>query len=134
MNVTFLNQLVVRKSNGDWVVQSDFGARIDGRTVIVLAGFKTDFASVPRLPLAYLLAGNTAHKSAVLHDWLYTKGADRQFADQAFLAAMKAEGISGWRRWLMYSAVRAFGWSVYKRREGATEARLDDDAKELGGP
>ena len=35
-------------------------------------GFTHDFASVPRAPIAYLLAGNTAHLAALVHDYLYS--------------------------------------------------------------
>ena len=37
----------------------------------VPAGFNTDFASVPRLPLIYAVWGDRAHREAVLHDYLY---------------------------------------------------------------
>lgn len=131
MNVHFLNQLVVSKSNGHWIVERDFCALVQARNLIVPAGFKTDFASVPRLPIAYSVFGNTAHKSAVLHDWLYTKSAGREYADKAFLAAMKAEGISAWRRWAMYTAVRMFGWTVYRKREKSAEERFNDDVEDL---
>ena len=52
----------------------------------VPAEFITDLASVPRLPLAYLLAGNTAHAPAVLHDYLYvTQPVESDVADAVFL-------------------------------------------------
>lgn len=47
----------------------------DSRTVgqiIVPEGFITDFASVPRVPIAYLLTGGLGHAAATLHDFLYT--------------------------------------------------------------
>lgn len=86
----------------------------DGRRFLVPAGFKTDFASVPRLPLAYWFTGDSAHLSAVLHDWLcrtlYADGLMtwREAAD-VFRVAMAEEGVEAWRRWLMYWAVRLFG-------------------------
>lgn len=72
--------------------------------------FVTDFASVPRLPLMYWLTGDTAHASAVLHDYL-TRYALLSWADCArvFREAMKAEGVPAWRRNSMYWAVRAAG-------------------------
>lgn len=39
--------------------------------IVVPAGFKTDFASVPRVPIAFWLTGGLAKKAAVLHDYLY---------------------------------------------------------------
>lgn len=84
-----------------------------GRTWAVPAGFVTDFASVPRLPLMYWLAGDTAHMSAVLHDWLCRELVSelmswREAAD-LFREAMKAEKVKPWRREIMYWAVRLAG-------------------------
>ena len=78
--------------------------------IAVPAGFVTDFASVPRLPLAYLIAGDTAHAAAVVHDYLYETGTGTKAdADRVFLEAMEAIGEDRWRRTLMYWAVRIFG-------------------------
>lgn len=115
MNVTFKTKLRAEKTNGHWTLLQPLVADVDGALLVVPPDFKTDFASVPRLPLAYLLAGNTAHASAVLHDFLYETQAGKDYADQVFLAAMKAEGVAGWRRTLMYAAVRAFGGSAYEK-------------------
>lgn len=41
--------------------------------VIVDAGTRTDFASVPRIPIAYLIAGGRTNAAATLHDSLYGK-------------------------------------------------------------
>lgn len=79
-------------------------------------GFKTDFASVPRAPLVFLLTGDVAHKAAVIHDYLYATKEGREFADEVFLAAMQAERISKWRRYPMWWAVRLFGGSHYGKR------------------
>jgi hypothetical protein len=75
------------------------------------AGYLTDFASVPRLPLAYLLAGNTAHGPAIVHDFLYQThlSVGRAQADAVFAEAMNAIGVPAWRRGLMWAAVRTAG-------------------------
>lgn len=79
-------------------------------TITVPTGFETDFASVIRLPIAYSLFGDTAHRAATVHDYLYTTGVfERSIADQVFLEAMESTGIPWWRRWAMYSAARMFG-------------------------
>ena len=47
----------------------------DSKTVgliVVPEGFITDFASVPRVPIAYLVAGGLGNSAACLHDFLYT--------------------------------------------------------------
>jgi hypothetical protein len=82
--------------------------------VTVPAGFQTDFASVPRIPVAFLLAGDEAHMPAVVHDFLYSsKICTREEADNTFLEAMTATGVTKWRRTLMWAAVRMFGQSPY---------------------
>lgn len=77
-------------------------------------GFVTDYASVPRLPFAYWLAGGLARKAAVVHDWLYRHGGcTRAEADAVFLEAMAATGQPWFRRSAMWAAVRTFGWTAY---------------------
>jgi hypothetical protein len=100
-------------SNGRsvWLLQSELAFNSDTiGPIVVPQGFQTDFASVPRIPLAYLLAGGTADASAVVHDWLYRYGkCTKRQADEVFLEAMAAEGVPWWRARLMYRAVRMFG-------------------------
>lgn len=79
--------------------------------VVVPEGFETDLASVPRFAY-YGLFGNTAHKAAVVHDWLLQEGEPRELADREFLSAMRASGVPPWRRWVMYAAVRLY--SIFK--------------------
>ena len=81
--------------------------------VTVPAGFVTDFASVPRLPVAYLLTGDAAHAPAVIHDFLYgSPRRKRSVCDAVFLEAMEAIGVAWWRRRLMWAGVRVFGGFV----------------------
>lgn len=97
---------------GLWQLDQPLAYRSDvaGRVLIVPAGFETDFASVPRIPIAYWLTGDTAHPAAVVHDWLYsTREFPREKADAILLEAMAADGVPAWRRYAMYLAVRVFG-------------------------
>lgn len=84
-------------------------------TLRVPTNFQTDFASVPRVPIAFWLTGDTAHEAAVIHDWLYQTHwvKTRAEADGVFLEAMAAMGISAWRRQIMYRAVRMFGGGAW---------------------
>ena len=88
--------------------------------IVVPRGFETDFASVPRLPIAFLLAGDTSHHAAVVHDWLYRMGAtpavSRKKADDVFAEAAAVRREPGLRVNLMWAAVRAFGWRSWKKR------------------
>jgi len=93
------------------VYESDVAAM----TITVPIGFQTDFASVLRLPVIYLLFGDKAHAPATVHDYLY--GADlvpRKIADAVFAEAMQVgTKLSGLERWMMWAAVRALGGSHY---------------------
>src|SRR6185436_10791157 len=42
-----------------------------GDLLTIPVGFETDLASVPRVPIAWLLAGGVANGPAVVHDYLY---------------------------------------------------------------
>ena len=82
-------------------------------------GFRTDFASVPRIPIAWWAAGATAQRPAVIHDYLYrTNGlVSRIEADKIFLEALQADGAGWMHRHLMYWAVRAGGAGAFNRRD-----------------
>lgn len=86
--------------------------------IIVPVGFRTDLASVPRLPYVYALTGARAHMPAVLHDFLYRHDVcPRKEADRIFYDAMTALGDprSRFLRRIMYYGVRLFGerhWGV----------------------
>jgi len=97
-----------------------FASAVTGTILLVPAGFVTDFASVPRVPIAYWLVGNTAHGAAVIHDWLYTTGAfPKETADAVFREAMRDAGVPWWRRWMMYLGVRWGGTAAWERHRRA---------------
>lgn len=78
-------------------------------------GFVTDFASVPRIPIVWWVAGALAQKPAVVHDYLYrTQKVSRKTADLVFKEAMQVDGVKLVRRALMFHAVRMFGNLAYK--------------------
>lgn len=90
-----------------------------GCVFVVPAGYQTDFASVPRVPLAYMATANIAHRAAVVHDWLYSTGrVSRKLADEVFREAAEVSGVSGWRRFMLYWGVRIGGASHYGNRGG----------------
>jgi hypothetical protein len=98
-----------------------------GRLITVPAGFITDFASVPRLPVAYLVTANRGHEAAVIHDWLYTTHAvPRAEADALFEEALAAGGEPAWRRWLMWLGVRVGGWAAWDSAPQRQAAHVAD--------
>ena len=114
----FLMPLAVQPlKDGTWqlVAQLQYESKVLGRIITVPAGFKTDFASVPRWPLVFWLTGNTAHEAATIHDYLYkTHESTRYKADETFAEAMRVTGMPMWRCSVMYVAVRLKGSRAYK--------------------
>lgn len=122
----FLTELEVKPATGmddgkwqliiDLVYQSD----VAGITITVPAGKITDFASVPRLPLAYMFVGDRASKASVIHDHLYeTHIVPREMADAVFREASAITGVPWLARQAMWLGVRAFGSSHWDPKPAA---------------
>ena len=90
-----------------------------GFQIIIPEGFETDLASVPRVPIVFMLWGDRAHREAVLHDYLYRTDAipllEKEDADWMFREAMIGQGCSWFTYQPMYLAVRAAGGSSFHR-------------------
>lgn len=114
--------LIESRGSGAWQLLLPFVYMSDelGGFVIVPPGFVTDFASVPRLPIAYSIVGNIAQEAAVLHDWLYSpkckEPVTRAQADAVLYEAAILSGVKRWKAWLIWAAVRAFGGQFYKAK------------------
>lgn len=123
MTVAFLTSLDIRDiDDHNWQLIAPFCVDVDGVLICAPAGMITDFASVPRLPLAYMLLGNIGHRAAVIHDHLYASGEiPRADADAIFRAILLAEGVSSFRAGLMYAGVRVAGGRYYNPT-GASDA------------
>jgi hypothetical protein len=94
-------------------------------TVIVPAGFSTDFASIKVLHNAFLfiffaLVSEYGNYAAVIHDYLYTthsvgtRAITRKEADDVLYRALRAEGVAKWRAWLFWVGVRLGGKASYE--------------------
>jgi hypothetical protein len=118
--ICFTSPLRVQEiTNGQWVLTDDFVVTIDDKTVSVPKGFITDFASVPRLPFAYMMFGGIGNRPAVLHDYLYSIGGDskaKEFADNVLYYGIMADGDSKWKAKAMYTGVRLFGGKFWKSK------------------
>jgi hypothetical protein len=102
-----------------------------GREIVVPASFRTDLASVPRLPLAYLLAGGHAKKAAVVHDYLYTmQFCTRAQADAVFEEAMAASDQPWWRRKLMWLGVRVGGSGPWNENRNEPKGDVDEEFRD----
>ncbi len=121
----FLSRLVLGaatdQDDGRWVLVEPliYASDVANRIITVPAGFPTDLASTPRIPLVYEVCGNIAAAAAVVHDYLYTSGREpRAIADAVLREASKVIGVSWWQRWAMWAGVRVGGASHYTRTPG----------------
>nr|WP_221333727.1 DUF1353 domain-containing protein [Nocardia transvalensis] len=90
-----------------WRVREPIEYRGDRDVFVVPAGFRTDFASVPRALVWLVPRYGVFTKAAILHDYL-SRDADvtRADADGLFRRALHEEGVSVPQRWMMWAAVR----------------------------
>lgn len=111
----FLSALVVREHPAmEWELERDLVYRGAWQTFTVPQSFTTDFASVPRILWPLFPPYGRHTRAAVLHDWLYMqRRTSRADADGIFRRVMREEGVPAWRRWAMYGAVRALGWTKW---------------------
>lgn len=83
-----------------------------GRMISVPAGYRTDFASVPRFFRRLVSPVGRHGKAAIVHDWLCDErphSCDHRTAANIFNEAMIALGVKSFRRKLMVAAVKLAG-------------------------
>lgn len=105
--------------SGSWMLVAPLLYNSDAANAVIRvpSAFVTDFASVPRVPVVFDLMGDIAHSAAVLHDYLYSTGeVPRSVADKVFREAAIVSGVSKWKAWAMWVAVRVFGASRYSKK------------------
>lgn len=89
---------------------------IDHFIVQIPTDFQTDLASIPRWLWLIIAPTHSAIMApAVLHDYLYAchNGYVRQEADDIFYAALITNGVSTFKAYEMYAAVRLLGRSHF---------------------
>lgn len=125
----FLTDLLVKEiDDGTWEVRAplDYQSDFLKSTIEVPFGFKTDFASVPRIPFIFDVLGDIAHQAAVIHDWLYYIGIySRHDADQVLLEAMTVTGVPLFKRQQIYWGVRIGGWVAWRGHRKAGHSIKD---------
>lgn len=92
-------------------------------TWAVPSGYRTDWASVPRLLWWFTPQSGKWNRAAVVHDWLITDGlfygmTTSPRVDAEFRHALKACGVGFIRRWLMWAGVRWAALVNKDRRPG----------------
>jgi hypothetical protein len=135
----FLNTLTnIDPIEGKWFRCNNplafYSAKYD-LTICSPPGFVTDFASVPRLPLVYLLTGNTGHWEALIHDTMYRFFYERIMADLIFyesgIVRSNMRENQHWlyqygrytRTTLMTGGVLLLGWTTHNPLQGCLDYR-----------
>lgn len=102
--------------SGDYWRLNDFFVYISKKngSIFVPKGFKTNFASVPKIFRNIVEPWGKHGKAAVVHDYLYSKKLfERKKSDKIFLEIMEYCGVGWLKRHLMYRLVRLFGGGYY---------------------
>lgn len=120
MKVTFINQppLVPYGNKDEWMLYDDFFVRLDTEdgedslTLRIPKGFITDLASIPKLPIIFMMFEGKARRSAIVHDYLYELQYPKKWCDDVFYAAMDNE-VSDRDQYAMWLAVHLGGQSAW---------------------
>ena len=119
-----VGDLVVRRLDDEvWAVEEPLVYRGRRDRFTVPAGFRTDFASVPRVVVWLIPRFGRYTAAAILHDWLCTVGIETgavtsRDADGLFRRVMREQGVPVVRRWLMWAGVRWGALTDADRRGG----------------
>ena len=104
-----------------WEVMEDYYYKTSRGIIRVPKGFRTDYASVPKIFRNIINTYGKHGRAAVVHDWLYSSQCKiditRAEADKIFLEIMKECGVGSIKRNLMYRMVRIFGASHFRKGE-----------------
>lgn len=119
----FLTELDAKLIKDDliWKLDSPLEYESDLLGLIeVPEGFETDLASVPRVPIVYMLWGGKAHREGVIHDYLYRIDsvplASFSQANEVFFEAMQTREKPFYVRYPMWWGVCIGGGSSYHKK------------------
>lgn len=116
--MAFLDHLILKEpasGKGEWTLVRQLRYAGREQQFAVPPNFKTDGASVPRVMWHLLPPFGRYLKAAVIHDYLYvTRPVSRKDADGIFRRIMREAGVSKPKRYIMWAAVRVFGWVYWK--------------------
>lgn len=118
MNIPFP---VITLVGDRWIVLEDWTISIWGASITVPEGFRTDFATIPRVLFPIRTSTELSLEGPLLHDYLYANGGwtdtmafTRAEADRMFYEIMRHKGVSLRHAWTAWAAVRLVGWRYWK--------------------
>ena len=103
-----------------WEVYEPFEYHIgkypSNEIIKIPVGYRTDFASVPRILWCIISPVDDHAKAAVVHDYCYDTGKySRKRCDQIFREALTVLDIPKWKIFSMYWSVRLFSYKAWLR-------------------
>ena len=91
-----------------------FASEVAGRLIYVREDFICDLASIPRIPLVFLLLGDRAIRAGLVHDWLYYTGQlSKTQSDLVFYEVLRAEGYLRITSAIATAGVLIGGWIAW---------------------
>jgi hypothetical protein len=106
----------------------DFVSWDGDRRIAVKKGFVTDFASMRLLPR---FMSDDTEEAAAIHDFQYKTGlysaggferVSRWESDMLLYKGLRDNGVAWWRRSLIWTGVRTFGWIPWSRYRRARKS------------
>ena len=102
-----LNRLNTNPVDDDyWEVLEDYFYETSIGIIKVPKGFKTDYASVPKIFRNIINTYGKHGRGAVVHDWLYSIKCNikitRENADKIFLEIMEEYGVNKIKRYFLF--------------------------------
>lgn len=119
----FLTPAVMTTHGDDeWKMIEDLDYQYGSKIIRVPKGFVHDLASIPRPFNLFIRKSGRHREAAILHDWLYEnqglisqfKRLTRKESDFIFYQAMIESRVAPVTAYLMYQAVRLFGWFAWR--------------------
>ncbi len=132
--------------DADYIVSRDYTVRFkldnedEHRNITVPRGMLTDLTSVPSVARSVIGRVGPHLEASIVHDFRYIawqdleergpRDEDREFADKLMRVAMEEAGVRGWKRFLIYNAVRSFGGGAYRREDELRYVKIPSEEEE----
>lgn len=117
-----------RGADGRYVTTRPHAYTCDGdgapmMAIVVPRGFRTDFASFPRVLWWLFEREGPWARAALFHDYCYRRQHVGKFAaDSLFRVMLEADGVGPWTQWLFWQALRLFGKRAWMRNRARLRA------------